>query len=186
MNYLAENSLPIWMAGAIALTMALVVYLQTRSNSALGAMAAIVVIAAVLLAVESWIETPREAVERTLYELAAAVESNDVSAAMGYVAPMSDAQIRQDVETLMPLVKFERVRIIGTPEISVGDGKPPRTATTRFRGLIIATNLQRGMKGAADDNVTLYWIRPGDRWLVRSYDSERKWHRAGTIICRPA
>jgi hypothetical protein len=178
MNYLAENSLPIWTLGAVALTMALVVYLQTRSNRALGAMAAIVVISAALLALESWIETPREAVERALYELAAAVESNDVSAAMSYVAPMADAQIRKDVETLMPLVKIERARVVGTPSIDVGSGREPVTATTRFRGLIIATNLQRGMKGAADDNVTLFWIRNGDRWLVRSYTSERPWHRA--------
>jgi uncharacterized membrane protein len=178
MNYLAENSLPIWTLGAVALTMALVVYLQTRSNRALGAMAAIVVIVAALLALESWIETPREAVERTLYELAAAVESNDVSAAMSYLAPMADDQIRNDVETLMPLVKIERARVVGTPKTDVGSGSEPVTAITQFRGLIIATNLQRGMKGAADDNVTLYWIRNGDRWLVRSYTSERQWHRA--------
>ena len=149
-------------------------------------MVAIIVVAAALLAVESWIETPREAVERTLYELAAAVESNDVSAAMGYVAPMADAQIRQDVETLMPLVKIERVRIIGTPEISVGDGKPPRTATTRFRGLIIATNHAARHEGGRRRQCHLV-LDPSAMiagWLevmIRSANGTARW----AIICRP-
>jgi hypothetical protein len=141
-------------------------------------MAVIVLMTAALLMVESWLETPREAVERTLYELAAAVESNDVSAAMSYIASMADESIRKDVETLMPLVKIERARVVGTPSIDVGSGSDAVTATTRFRGMIIATDLRRGIKGAADDNVTLFWIRNGDRWLVRSYTSDRKWHRA--------
>ena len=71
----------------------------------------------------SWlIETPREAVERSLYDLAATVEANDVKGALGYLAPSADAQLRKDVETLMPLVRIDRARIIGTPEIVLEGG----------------------------------------------------------------
>ena len=83
-----------------------------------------------LLLVERLIETPREAVERTLYELADTVEANDVPARSRYLAPTRRTRkIRKDVETLMPLVKIERANIIGTPKIEVDDGddrtRPP-------------------------------------------------------------
>ncbi len=178
MNWLAENALPIWMGGAVALTMALVVYSQTRSGKALASVGVVVAMTAALLAAEWFMETPREAVERSLYELAAAVESNDVQAALAFLAPTADAQIRKDVETLMPLVDIERARVIGTPQIDVGAGDPPATATVECRGVIIATVRQSGMKGGQEDRLTLNWVREGDRWLVESYTAERNWHRA--------
>ncbi len=79
MNWLAENALPIWMGGAVALTMALIVFHQTRTNGALLGILGVIVITAALLLTERLIETPREAVERTLYSLAATVEANDVA-----------------------------------------------------------------------------------------------------------
>ena len=74
MNFLAENPLPIWVGAAVLLTVAAVIYIQTR-RAALAAMAAIVVIVAALIVVEQLRETPSEAVERTLYEMADVVES---------------------------------------------------------------------------------------------------------------
>ena len=178
MNWLAENALPIWVAGAVAATMALVVYLQTRTNGALLSIVAVIAITAALLAVEHFMETPREAVERTLYELVAAVEANDVAGALSFLAPTAHANIRNDVETLMPLVNIDRARIIGTPKIDVEAGDEPDSATVECRGIIIATVKQNGMKGRQDDRLTLNWVRRGDRWLVDSYTSKRNWHRA--------
>jgi hypothetical protein len=178
MNWLAENALPIWMAGAVALTMALVVYLQTRTTKALVGIAAVVAISAALLVIERFLETPREAVERTLYELAATVEANDVEGALAFLATTADKRIRYDVETLMPLVKIERARVIGTPQIDVAEGDEPTTATVECRGLIVATVKKSGMKGGQDDRLTMHWIKSGDRWLVESYTSNRNWNRA--------
>jgi hypothetical protein len=169
-EYLAENSLPIWMGGAVAFTMALVVYLQTRSNAALFSMVAVVALVATLLVTEWLIETPREAVERTLYELANMVERNDVPGTLAYMTP--DATVRKDVATLMPLVNIERARVMGTPQIEmVRNG-----AIVKCRGLIIATNKQNGMKGGAEDQVS-FVVRDG-RWRLKYYSSERNWHRA--------
>src|SRR5438094_496676 len=105
MNWLAENALPIWMGGAIALTMASIIYFQTRSKrAAMGILGVLAVTAAFLLF--NWcVETPREAVERTLYELAATVESNDVPGTLAFLAPAATSQLRKDVETLMPQVR---------------------------------------------------------------------------------
>ena len=178
MNYLAENALPIWAVGAVALTMALIVYFQTRTNASLLAIGLVVGIVGVLLTLEHFIETPREAVERTLYELAARVEANDVEGALGYLASTADTQIRNDVETIMPLVNIERARVIGTPKIEVEEGADPDTATVTCRGLVIATLKQNGMKGGAEDELTMTWVRRGDRWLVEDYVAKKNWNNA--------
>lgn len=178
MNWLAENALPIWVGGAVALTMAIIVYLQTRTNKALLGIGVVVAVTAALLAAEWLMETPREAIERTLYELAAAVEANDVPATLTFLASSADAEVRSDVETLMPLVNIERARIIGTPKIEVDNVPDPSSATAQMRGIIVATIKRNGMKGGQEDELTLTLVRSGDRWLVESYTSKRNWHRA--------
>jgi hypothetical protein len=176
MNWLAENSLPIWCGGAIALTMALVAYFHTRSTAALGSIVAVCLVTAALLAVEHFVKTPSEAVERTLYELAAAVEANDVPAALSFVATSATPTIRNEIERQMPQLKIERARVLGTPKIEVGSGGT--TASVRCRGLILAVIKQNGMKGGAEDEVTLDFVKNGDRWLVENYTSKHNWDRA--------
>jgi hypothetical protein len=178
MNYLAENSLPIWAAGAVAATLALIVYLQTRTSASFLAILVILATAGLLLVTERLIETPREAVERTLYELADTVEANDVQGALRYLASTADTQIRRDVETLMPLVEIERANIVGAPMIEIEPGDEPDSATVTCRGFIVATLKQNGMKGGVDDELTMTWVRQGDRWLVEDYVAKKNWNRA--------
>ncbi len=178
MNWLAENTLPIWMFGAIALTMALVVYFQTRTNGALLGIAGVVIVTGVLLLISWLVVTPREAIERSLYKLAATVQANDVQGALSYLAPSADSQLRKDVETLMPLVRIELARVVDTPQIDVETGPNPTSATVQCHGVIVAVNRQDGMKGGADDHLVMKWVRRGDRWLVESYTSQKNWQRA--------
>jgi hypothetical protein len=178
MTWLAENALPIWVAGAIALTMALIVFQQTRSRNALLGVVSVVAATALLLLMERLWETPREAVERTLDELADAVEANDIPKTQSFLASNADPAIRKDVETLMPLVEIERANIMGTPEIELDGGSEPASATAKVRGIIVARIKRSGMKGGQDDELTLAFVRNGDRWLIESYTSKRNWHRA--------
>lgn len=178
MTWFAENPLAICMIGAVALAMALFVYFQTRTNGALYGVLGVIVLTAILVLVSSLIETPREAVERSLYSLAATVEDNDVQGTLSYIAPTADSQIRKDIETLMPLVKIERARIINTPEIEVGDGTNPNVATVKCQGVAMAVNRRDGMKGAAQDRFVMKWVFRDNRWLVESYTSDRNWPRA--------
>src|SRR4051794_23238530 len=178
MPWLAENTLAILMIGAVALAMAVFVYFQSRTNGALYGVLGVILLTAVL-ALTSWlIETPREAVERSLYELAATVEANDVKGTLGYHAPKVDAELRKDVETLMPLVKIERARVIGTPEIVIEGGTKADSATVKCRGVVLAVNKKDGMKGGAEDHLVLKWILRDNRWLVESYTSQKNWNRA--------
>jgi len=179
MNWIAENALPIWVGGFIALTMALVVYSQTRTNQALLGVAAVVVVTASLLTAEWLLETPREAVVRTLYELAAAVEANDVSDALAFLAPTANSQLRHDIENLMPLVNVERARILDSPQVEFAPGDEPVTATVVFRGFIYATVKQSGAKGGQEERVTMTFARHGKHWLVEDYTTaKRNWRRA--------
>jgi hypothetical protein len=175
MNWLAENTLTILMIGAVALAMAVFVYFQTRTNRALYGVLGVFLLTAVLVLTSWLIETPREAVERSLYNLAATVEANDVKGVLGFLAPSADPQLRKDVETLMPLVQIDRARIIETPEISL---ERVSSATVKCRGVIFAVNKQDGMKGGADDHLVLKWVLRDKRWLLESYTSQKNWNRA--------
>jgi hypothetical protein len=176
MTWLAENALVIWMAGAVALTMALIVFFQTRTNGALYGVVAVVLVTAVFLVANRIWETPREAVERTLYNLAATIETNDVQGALKFLSPSVSAELRKDVETLMPLVEIEMARILGSPAIEMSPNED--AATVRCQGIIRAKNKQDGMVGGAADKFVLQWVRSGDRWLLESYTSDKDWNAA--------
>jgi hypothetical protein len=178
MNYLAENALPIWAAGAVILTLALIIYLQLRNTESFLAIVVILAVVGALLLTEYLIETPREAVERTLYQLADTVEANDVPGALRFLASTAPTRIRHDVETLMPLVEIERANIVGSPTIEVEAGDEPDSATVTCRGFVVATLKQNGMKGGTEDELTMNWVRQGDRWLVEDYAAKRNWNRA--------
>jgi hypothetical protein len=178
MTWLAENSLAIWMIGAIALTFAVIVFLQRRTSGALIGIAGVIGVTALLLLLSWLIETPREAVERSLYQLATTVEANDVKGALSFIAPSAAPQMRRDVNELMPLVKIERARITSTPEIEVESGPNPKTAAVVCQAMIVAVNKQDGLKGGAYDRLHMKWIRQGDRWLIESYQSDKNWNRA--------
>lgn len=176
MNWLAENALPIWIVGAIALTMAFIVFIQTRASGALVAMIAIVAITAGLLLLERHFETPREAVERSLYEVADRVENNDVNGALSYLAPTADTAIRKEIVETMPQFEFEVANVLGEPKIEVDPAG--NSATVECRGVVVGKLRRDGMKVGADDRLTLQWIRQGDRWLIESYTSQENWGRA--------
>ncbi|MCI0334496.1 MAG: hypothetical protein L0228_14865 [Planctomycetes bacterium] len=176
MNWLAENALPIWVCGAVALTMALVVYLQIRTSGALLTVVVVIMVTSALLLAERLMETPREAVERTLYDLAATVEKNDVVRTINFISPNSApnaAELRKDVGTLMPLVRIERARVTGVPQIEISDDG--NKALVKCRGVILAVNKQNGMKGGGEDHFTMEWIRNGDLWLLNDYVSQKNW-----------
>jgi hypothetical protein len=177
MSYLAENALPIWMGGAVLLTLAVVIYLQLRTTAALIAILLVVLATVALLVAEHLIVTPREAVEETLYRLAAAIEADDLAGVLRFIEPTA-TEIRSDAETLMPLVDVERARIIGTPEVTVDESAQPATATVNCQALVDVTVKQNGMKGPYMDRVQIHFVRSNDDWLIESYTPAQDWRRA--------
>ncbi|HEX4412155.1 MAG TPA: hypothetical protein VH107_00915 [Lacipirellulaceae bacterium] len=176
MRWLAENALPIWIGGAIALTMAGVVYFQTRTKGSLISVLGVCGVTAALLLFNWLVETPREAVNHALYRLAATVEANDVAGALSQLAPTANSQLRKDVETLMPQVRIEMARILGEPKIELNTDET--AANVECRGFIQATNKRDGMKGDATDRFVLQWVHRGDHWLLENYTSQKDWNGA--------
>ncbi len=179
MNYLAENALVIWMVGAVLVTMAGIAYAQLRTRGALVALLAVIVFTGLLLVVEHLIETPREAIERTLNELAATIEANDLPGVLAFIAPTAGA-VRKDAETLMPLVVVNKARVLGTPEITVDESAQPLSATAKCQGFVDVTVRQNGAKGPYMDRVEIHLVVAGDRWLIESYAPARDWRRAAS------
>ena len=177
MNWLAENALAIWAVGAVALTMALVVYFQTGTRNSQYAVAIVVLVTAALLATESMLESPREAVARTLDEIAAAVRANDMPAVLRYIAPTA-AELRKEIETAMPLATIERAAIIGTPQIMLDPSDEPTQATVQCRVFVHGALKNGGMKGGQIAACNIVMERDGDRWLVSSYTADQDWRRA--------
>ncbi len=176
MTYLAENALAICVGGAVLVTLALVVYLQTRSSAALKGLGAVVLLTALLL-VYSWlVVTPREAVERTLYSLAAVVEANDLEGTLDHIAPAA-SEVRAEAEAVMPLVTVEKARVVSTPQFELSPPDDPTEAVVRFRAFGQGTVHRGGQKGAAMDDVAVTFVRAGDRWLVKSYSAKKDWRR---------
>jgi hypothetical protein len=152
------------------------VYLQTRSRGAVAAMGIIVLLTAALLAVEWLLETPREAVARTLYEIAGAIEADDLPGVLTYIAP-SSTEVRADAETLVPLVVVEKARILGTPNIDVDDTTNPRKATVNCQAMVNVVVKQNGLKGPYMDRVTIDFVERDGRWLIESYTPKQDWRR---------
>jgi ketosteroid isomerase-like protein len=177
MNWLAENALAIWAVGAVALTMALVVYFQLGTRNSQLAVVAVVLVTAALLVVEAMIETPREAVARTVDEIAAAVRANDMPGVLSYIAPTATT-LRQEIETAMPLATIERAAVLGTPQIELAPGEPPTEAFVVCRVFVQGTLKQGGMRGGQAAACTVTFARDGERWLVTDYTSDRDWRRA--------
>jgi len=186
MTWLAENALPIWMFGAVAMTMAFIVFFQLRSRGAMWSVIGVAAAVAVLLAYNRLVETPREQVERSLYKLAATVEANDAPGALAFLSPSlapNGKELRKDIESLMPQIKIDRARVMSSPEIEMRD--EDKRAIVKCRGIIVAVT-KDGMKGAAEDRVTMEWERSGDRWLVRDFVAEKNWGGAVNRSTRAA
>jgi len=179
MNFLAENALAIWMGGAVLLTMAGIAFAQLRTRGAFVALVAVIALTGTLLIVEHEIETPREAVERTLGELAATIEANDLPGVLAFIAPTAD-EVRKDAETLMPLVVVNKARVLGTPDVTVDESAQPPLATAKCQGFVDVTVRQNGVKGPYMDRVEIHFVATGDRWLIESYTPARDWHRAAS------
>ncbi len=176
MSWIAENALMIWVIGAIALSLAGVIYWETRSPKAQAAIGIIVLITAALLVTEWLIETPREAVTRSLRELAAAVERNDVQGTLSYFSPQA-TKIRADIEKLMPEAEIQMARIIAGPEIEFDNPSQPTQAVAKLRGAVNGKVKQTSLQGTVMDDVTVHLKFDGQRWLIDQCDTGRDWSR---------
>lgn len=168
MTWLTENPLPIAVAGVLLAALAAIAFSARRNLGSLVALAGVVAATLLLLAVERLVVTDREQVETTLSDLMAAVEANDVPAALAFIDPAA-ADMRADAEALMPTVRVDKARATGV-EVELHEQANPPTATSRFRGILLGLHSRLGMQVAyVNQQVDVQWIKRDGRWLADGY-----------------
>jgi hypothetical protein len=169
MSVLVENPLVITVVGGVLATLALVVFLARRSLASLLTLGGILVATLLLILVERLVLTDREQVETALESVLAAVEANDMPAALTWIDSAA-VNVRADVQALMPLVKVDKARTLGDIEVTVDDAADPPTAMSRFRAFLDGVHGSSGMRVAYfNQQVDVQWIKRGERWLINGY-----------------
>lgn len=176
MDYFLENSVPIWVLGAVGLTMAGIVYTSLRTRASLVAIGVVLLVMIGGLALEHFWQTPREQVDATLRGLLAAVEADDLPAVLARLSPTAE-EMRGDAQTLMPQFEVDKARATGSVEVTLPSASDPTTATARARVFVAVRHRRSGMKGGDFAEVTFTFEKRGDAWLVSGYSVSEEWRR---------
>ena len=168
MTTLIENPIAIAVVGALLATVALVIFLSRRTTRPLAALVGIISVTGLLLLVERWVVTDREAVEYALADMLAAIEANDLPAATAFVDPAAPG-IKSDMEALIPQVKVNNANAAAVAVETNSAANPP-TATSRFQAYLHGTHGSSGQPLAyINQRVDIEWVKRGEQWLVNGY-----------------
>lgn len=166
MTWLLEDPLPILVMGA-ALAIALVTgFIKTGHKGLLYALAATVVLVIALLALENYVVTDREEVEDVLFEIAEAVERNDIDAAIEHVSPEAPGLERANQE--LRRIQFQEVKIKPNLEIDVFPERAPPEAVAKFNVVVVA-NVGLGGMEHYPRYVEATFVKERDDWVVHDY-----------------
>ncbi|TWT86925.1 hypothetical protein Mal64_37550 [Pseudobythopirellula maris] len=184
MRLLLESPVPSIAVGAMLVTMAAIVYSQTRRQIALLAIAGAVLLTLLACVGERLWVTPREEVTAALSGLMADIEANDLTAVLAHIDPAA-VDIVSDASTLMPQFAVEAAGVGSGPEITLDDESAPTVATLGFKPVIRARHKSSGATGAYFDGITMRFELRGGRWLLTQYEAERELHGAASQLGRP-
>lgn len=170
MTLLLEEPLPIVMIGLLIVAILGGVWIRSGRNWLIYALVAVIVLMAVMLLLERWVDTYREQVDATLRQCAAAVENNDMEAVLGHV--QADAgEIRLQARNELPRYRFKKVVIARNLEIAVDSQHDPPQAVAEFN-VILDVTLRRGMadmKGAVRFVEVTFQLDDDGQWRVIRY-----------------
>lgn len=171
MTFFMENGLAIAVIGGLAITLTLVFFMARRTGGTLSALAAAVAATIVLLAIERFVQTDQEQVVSAVHDIYAAVDQNDVDGVLALIdATPSEAQLRDQVKALMPMVKVESAGSGRNVEVTLNEAATPMTATTSSRAFLNGTHIQTGHPVPyVNQRVDMEWVKNGDQWLLKGY-----------------
>lgn len=166
-EFLFENPTWIGLLGLMATIAAGVVWLQTGARLAAIGAGSLALISLVLVITSLRVETPREQIRRTIYEVAEALSQNDVPKVISYIHPGAlPAVVKAKGE--LPNYQFTEARVNRLRSIEVDQRPNPPVAIAEFNVAIeIATE---GQKIPIRRLVKVYFGLSAGRWLVRDYE----------------
>lgn len=172
MTMFLESPWPALVVGALALGLLGVAYHNTGHPRLRLAIIAAVGVTLLMLLVQWLVVTEREAVSDTLEQMAVALESNQIDAVLGYLAPDAGA-IRTDAQRYLPGVEISDANIGGDLQVTVNRLTNPPTARATFTGRISGVNRSPAERSPYENFVrpfTLTLRQEGDRWLITGYE----------------
>jgi hypothetical protein len=162
-TWITEDPLPLLIIGAVGFALLVLGYLASRNGRFLLAAAGLAMIVAALAVTERWIVTEAEQVEAAVWDLAGAVEENDLDAVIQALSPSAD-HLKQAAQAALPQVRVTAVSIKGL-ETEVAGTATPRMGTARFRARVefSATELPNQF---SHDKWELTFRREQGKWLL--------------------
>jgi ketosteroid isomerase-like protein len=171
MHYFTED--PLWMIflGVVVEAVLGVILFSTGRGWVLWAMIGVALLVLLGLGVEMLIVTDREEVERTIDEVIAALEANDVEGVLRHLAPEA-RRSRRRAQWALGRVEVQKA-VVYNLEITVNRLESPPTARARFFGHIA----YRDRKGESpySNYGTKFFVdfrKEGDRWVVTGHSEK--------------
>ena len=158
--------------GLVLLAVSAMVWVGTQKRAAVGAMATGLVIALGAVATDYLWITPAEQVADTLHRLAKALEQNEPERVVEFLAADSES-LRKEVLGRLRSIRVESVSIKSNLNVTVGVGRPPRTAESQFNAVAVV----RDGRGSGDSYTVprffvVRWVHEDEGWRVASYTME--------------
>ena len=173
MTALLEPSTTFWLTlifvGVVAALLSAMWAATGRREPAWGAAAAIGLLP-VMFMIERLVVTDREAIEATLHEIAADVKSNNRSAVLAHIHPLSPS-LRRQAQQEMPKYQFTECKVNKIHRIEV-DRMAPSSAEAEFNVFVSGTFQVQGMTASGDfpRYVALKLSKDEDgKWRVTNY-----------------
>lgn len=172
MTAFLESPWPAIALGLLTASLLAVAWYNTRDSRLRLAILAVCGVTLLLVLVECLVVTDREAIAETLEQTAVALESNEISRVMAFLAPDAD-RIRADAQRYLPGVQISDANVGGDLEVTINRLINPPTARATFTGRISGANRNPAERAPYDNFVrrfTLTLRQDGHRWLITGYE----------------
>ena len=180
MSLLLESPVAVAAIGLLLVAIAVIPYLQFRTNMSFGWLVASILIAIGMFATERLWLTPAEQVRGVISQIFVAIKADDLPGVLALIDPAA-TEMRSDAETLMPMFQVESAGEGGEVRIELlGDD----AATAHFKPLIKVQHRKSGTMGAYFDHLQMDFVRRGDRWLATGYQAAKDWRSEASRLDR--
>lgn len=172
MNWMMENPFWILLIGTTAAILCGVLWSQTQRRELFWGTGGIVILTLILLAVERFVETDREALRDTITTMADTVESNDVPGLIAFIDPSAE-ECRRRAEAEMPSYEFKRCNVVSYNALAFDNPSDPKKAMAVFFVWADVKLRAGGYESNVRRRVTLFFKKKDDGdWLVYDYDHD--------------
>ena len=171
MSYLFESPYLILTVGLLFLAVFGYMFMSTRKKIALVGVGAVVAITLICLAIEHFVETPREQVEASLDKLAKELEANNIEGVLACLDPKCK-EGREMARYGMNRYRITKAKVSDLT-IVINESTSPPSAEVTFTGIIGAVERKGGYEQQpVPIHFTAKLIQHDRRWLVAEYNGD--------------